>query len=354
MMNEVLCRCLDDLASRLDENQEMQIHAVWEGFLHGDVKEGFFRPPHRKPSPAKVDWPKIPINNTLHDPQLMVLDQMYKVSDVLAKGGNAILNVRSNYGVSIMVSQLGCEVIEMPPQQGNTPTAMALGSEDAIREAVEKGVPDLRAGQGADVFDTAELFLEVLGKWPVIGRHVHLYHPDAQGPMDNAELAWGSDIFLAFYDTPDLVHAFLDLMTEHYIAFMRKWFELVPPAACNAHWGLLHEGNIVLRDDSLMNLSPAVYAEFIRDHEARCLRELGGGMIHFCGRGDHFIEQVSSMQTDGLTAINMSQPHLNDMEIIYTHTVDRGLKLIGFDTQWAKNAVNAGRPLHGQVLCPND
>lgn len=351
-MNEVLRRCLDDLSARIDEAQEEMIVRGWEGFLRGDVKDGYFTPPKRKARPAQVNWPVPLVNDTLHDPELMVLDQFRRVSDVLVGGGNAILNVRCNYGVGIMTSQLGCQVIEMPAGQDNTPTTMALDGEDAIRAAVERGVPDLRAGQGADVFDTADLFLEILEKWPVLGRCVHLYHPDCQGPMDNAELAWGSAIFMAFYDVPDLVHAFLELMTEHYLAFMHKWQDMVRPSANNAHWGLLHKGAIVLRDDSLMNLSPDIFAQFIADREARCLRELGGGMIHFCGRGDHFIERMCAMQSDGLTAINMSQPHLNDMEKIYTHTVDKGLKLIGFDTNWAKQAVESGRKLHGRVVCP--
>lgn len=351
-MYEQLCRCLDDLASRIDENQEAMVHQAWDDFLSDKVTDGYYKPPHRKPAPGKVDWPAVPVNDTLHDSQLMVYQQFRAISDVLSNGGNAILNVRCNYGVGILTSQLGCPVIEMPEGQDNTPTTQALPGMDAIHEAIEKGIPDLRAGQGADVWDTADLFLEILDRWPVLGRWVSLYHPDTQGPMDNAELAWGSEIFLAFYDSPHLVHAFLDLLTDHYITFLSKWFELVPPKRFNAHWGLKHQGNIVLRDDSLMNLSPDIFSEFIKVREARCLRELGGGMIHFCGRGDHFIALMSQMKDDGLYAINMSQPHLNDMEKIYQNTVDKGIKLIGFDNGWAQKAVDANRPLHGRVACP--
>ena len=236
---------------------------------------------------------------------------------------------------------------------------MALGSESdrvaAIQAAVDHGVPDLDAGQGGDVFRTAERFLEVLEQWPVLKRWVTLYHPDTQGPMDNAELAWGSDIFLAFYDTPDLVHAFIELMTEHYLAFMRRWQKLVPPDREHMpHWGMVVKGQIVLRDDSLMNLSPEIYVDFVRDREARCLRELGGGLVHFCGRGDHFIEALSAMQADGLTAINMSQPELNNMETILTHTVDRGLNVTRFDAEVAASLVASGRKLHGRLHAARD
>jgi len=346
MISAQLRACLDDLSRRIDEKEEAALHAAWQGFLEGGVKSGVFVPPRRTPKPPGVVWPAININDTLHDLDLLILDQFAVPARELERGSSMILNVRCNYGVSIVTSQLGCVVVEMPRTQGNTPTTQALPDEAAIRAALDRGVPDLRAGQGAAVFDTGERFLEVFKAYPVLRRWVTLYHPDTQGPIDNAELAWGSAIFLAFYDQPELVHAFLDLMTEHYLAFLRKWFELVPQdGPYGVHWGLMYKGRIMLRDDSLMNLPPEIYTEFVRDREARCLRELGGGAVHFCGRGDHFIEALSRLE--GLTAINLSQPWLNDMAHVYAQTVDRGIKLIGFDA-----AAAAGRDLKGQVQCP--
>jgi hypothetical protein len=68
--------------------------------------------------------------------------------------------------------------------------------------------------------------------------------------------------------------------------------------------------------------------------------------MHFCGRGDHYIEAICEMK--GITAVAMSQPHLNDMEVIYRNTVDKGIKLVGFD--WGA-AHAPGRDLRGQVQC---
>ena len=55
--------------------------------------------------------------------------------------------------------------------------------------------------------------------------------------------------------------------------------------------------------------------------------------MHFCGRGDHYIKSLC--EAPSLSVVNMSQPHLNDMEIIYQNTVDKGIKLVGFDAQRA-------------------
>jgi hypothetical protein len=357
---------LADLERRIDPDEEARIHGAWIDFLEGRLEGRLapgepFVPPARVPNPPKERWPRIHINDALADIDTMVLHQLSLVSDVLASGGSSILNVRTNYGVSIMTSQLGCEVVTMARKQGNLPTTKPLGGfgplpagrerVDEIRAALDRGVPDLRAGQGGDVFDCGERFAELLSGSETLDRWILLYHPDAQGPVDNAELAWGSDIFLAFYDDPELVHRFLDLMVDHYLAFLGAWFAAHPPRGpYSAHWGNLMKGQVMLRDDSLMNLSPAIYDEFIRDRETRCIRELGGGAIHYCGRGSHVIDRFRAME--GLHAVNLSQPHLNEMDVVFRETVDHGLNLLSLDAAAAARAASAGTNLRGRVHCP--
>ena len=98
-----------------------------------------------------------------------------------------------------------------------------------------------------------------------------------------------------------------------------------------------------------MNFSPEMFDTFIRPYDARLLAEFGGGAIHFCGRGDHYIESASTMP--GLTAIQLSQPPYNDMEQIYRNTVDKGIALLGLDRRAAEATLAAGRDLRGRVHC---
>ena len=48
-----------------------------------------------------------------------------------------------------------------------------------------------------------------------------------------------------------------------------------------------------------------------------------------------------------LTGVNMSQAHLNDMEIIYRNTVDRGIPLVGFSPDRAY--ADAARGFHSRM-----
>jgi len=337
---------LEDLEQRLDPDTEQRHFEAWKRFLDGELEHGVFTPPRREPAPPRIDWPTIPLNDALDNVDLTVLRELKQVSDVLAVGGSAVLNVRANYGVVIITSQYGAEIVRMAPELNTLPTVRPLGSREALKRAVAAGVPDLESGEGAKVFATGVRFVEVQKQYPKIGRWVEVYHPDLQGPIDNIELLWGSDMFLGFYEEPQLMRELLEMVTTHLIAFFRAWFELVPPRSeYAAHWGLRFKGGPMLRNDSLMNLSPDMYVDFVRDHDQKVFAALGGeGAIHFCGRGDHFIEPMAEMQ--GLTAVNLSQPELNDMDTIFRHTVDKGIKIIGLRED---AAVAAGRDLRGQV-----
>ncbi len=83
----------------------------------------------------------------------------------------------------------------------------------------------------------------------------------------------------------------------------------------------------MLRDDSAMNLSPRMFERFIMPYDARLLSTYGGGALHFCGRGDHYIRWAFEMP--GLTAVNLSQPELNAMDVIYDNTAGKGIPVIG-------------------------
>ena len=132
---------------------------------------------------------------------------------------------------------------------------------------------------------------------------------------------------------------------------MKAWYDIVGTNDKNwsVHWDMMHQGNIMLRTDSGMNLSPENYEEFIQPYDQRILNELGGGAVHFCGRGSHYIEKTCSMNK--LYGINLTQPEYNDMEVIFQNTVDKGIKLLGLNKKCAEEALASGRELHSNVHC---
>jgi hypothetical protein len=346
-----LNRYLDDLERRIDPAVEDALWNDWIAFCDGRFVGDIFSPRRRSPHPPAIDWPEISINAAVDDFDAMAVQQFRSVSNALASASGEILCVRSNYGSSILPSVFGAKIFVMAEETQTLPTSHPIaGGVNAIRSLIDRGVPDLRDGFGARTLDMAERFNAILASRPNLSRHIHQYHPDLQGPMDVCEVLWGSSLFIDIIDHPDVVHALLSLITDTYIRFMTAWLAIVPSRTPYAvHWSMLHRGQIMLRNDSAMNFSPAMYDEFIRPYNQRLLDTFGGGADHFCGRGDHTIASATS--TPHLYAVQLSQPHLNDMETILRHTVDRGIKLIGLDRDPAERALASGRDLHGCVHC---
>ena len=326
---------LDDIERRIDPETEDDLAGQWKDFLYDRFEGDIFQPRRQKLSPAGFTLPAVNINDAIEDYEMMLIAQMQIVSAAL-NTRNQNLCIRSNYGTGILSSLFGAEIFVMPREMNTLPTTRPFNDTDRIRETVERGMPDLNGGFGRKVFEFGELCAELFRNYPNIRRYVTIYHPDTQGPLDICELLWGCEMFYAMYEEPELVHDMMHLLTDTYTAFLKKWFELFPPdPEMNAHWSnLRHCGTILLRDDSAMNLSPELYEEFAAPYDGCLLERFDGGAVHFCGRGDHYIETLSTLPK--LYGINMSQPELNDMEKMYRNTVDKGIKMLAFPSAWAQ------------------
>jgi len=343
---------LGDLEARLDAHVEGALLGQWQEFADGRFSGDLFVPRRQAAASTAVDWPTIRVNATLDNFDAMAMQQFKSCSDALAGATGALPAVRCNYGTGIMADLFGAEPFTMADELDTLPTNRPLpGGALTIAAALDAGPPDINTGLGAKVLEMGERFMAVKARYPNINRFVHVYHPDLQGPMDVCELLWGSDIFLALVDTPDLVHTMLELITETYIAFMGAWQAVVPPPSDGraVHWAMMHRGAIMIRDDSAMNLSPAMVDEFCLPYYRKLLDALGGGALHFCGRGDHHISSFG--RVSNLHAVNLTQPGHNTMETIYQNTVDKGIALLGLDRHAAQAALDAGRDLHGLVHC---
>jgi hypothetical protein len=345
----MLRRYLEDLEKRIDPSTEDKLFNDWKNFCDGKTVSDIFVPRRDRKCPPTIEWPEVSINSALNSYELMALQQLKVCSDALKDGSGALLNIRCNYGTGILPTVFGAELFLMEERLNTLPTSKPIKYQE-IEEIIEKGIPDLNTGLGKRVFEMACKFNEWMDNYPSIRKYVRIFHPDLQGPMDVCELLYGSDLFVDLIDKPDLIWRLLNLITETYVEFMREWERLVPfTNGYSAHWSMLLRGHIMLRDDSAMNLSPEMFAEFISPFDQKLLSAFDGGAIHFCGRGDHYIERASQMEN--LYAIHMSQPECNDVETIFSNTIDKNIKLLGLKREVAEDALRKGRDLRNSVHC---
>jgi hypothetical protein len=345
-----LSACLADLESRIDEAVEERLLSEWRDFCALKCAVPVFLPSRRSEAPPGVDWPQVRVNETLDDFDRMALQQFRGCSEVMRQGSGSPMTVRCNYGTPIMALLFGAELFIMPDETNTLPGNRPVpGGAEGIRKVLDRGAPSLDHPYLQKVYEMGRRFMSIKARFPKIGRHVYLYHPDLQGPMDILEMVWGSELFPDLYEEPELVHEALKLITETYIKVLREWERIVPLSfdGYAPHWSLWHKGAVMLRDDSAMNLSPAMFEEFIKPYDQRILDEFGGGAIHACGRVDHYIASLAAMP--GMHGFNMSQPDLNDMEKVYANTVDRDVVLLNLSHAEVDAALARGRDLRGRV-----
>ena len=228
---------LDDLEQRIDNAAEEALLTSWRDFLAGRFTGDIFSPRRSKQAPSALAWPKVPVNTALEDYDQMALQQFGGCSATLAAGNGSMLNIRCNYGSSILPSLFDAEIFLMDFEHDTLPTTKPIpGGLDGIKKMLDAGIPDLNRGFGERVFAMAQYFQELLAPYPKLRQHIAIYHPDLQGPMDVCEVLCGSDIFLYLVDKADLMHALLTLDTDTYAAFMHRWLSIVPTGVESKHW----------------------------------------------------------------------------------------------------------------------
>lgn len=314
---------LELLEAAIDAEWERRKIRLWKKVL--DFELSFADLVAQRPAPIKqMRSFGARINAALEDPEAMLVQQLGGCYGTACARSDRVLNIRTNYGTCILPSAFGAELFIMDDELNTLPTNRPLAGDDPLSALLDVGMPPVEAGLVGRCYETAEYYKDVIAGYPNIREHVWIYHPDFQGPIDVVELLLGSGMFLLFYDQPERLKQATALVSDFYVAALKRWEQVVPrrDPDYSAHWGQFFKGQVMVRDDSLMNLSPDVYREFVMPHEHRVLEQFDGGAVHFCGKVDHAIDDLTD--TKWLTAVNMSQPELNDMARIHAATIGRG------------------------------
>ena len=274
-----------------------------------------------------------PYSEEIMDMGTMLFNQLVSFQQITEVKDDTLPMIRANYGTGILPSAFGlnCTIID-----DQMPWVNHVDSEDEIQRIIDRGIPDMRAGLMGKVFETHEFFQEQLSRYPNCQRLIPIYHPDMQGPFDVAHLIWGSQIYYAVYDKPEMVHSLLRLITEAYIQFMKEFKKTIRDEDAPGyvyHWGTLFRGSIVLRNDSPVNLSKDMYEEFVRPYDEKILDAFGGGSMHYCGRADQWI--FSMMECKGIEALNFGQPpnlvfEFDFLKKIYGRAKERKIPIAGY------------------------
>ncbi len=270
-----------------------------------------------------------PFNEALKDPAKMMVNELLvgftSLYHTITLKDDAPYCLRPNFGTCIIASMFGARIRLL---ENNPPWTEPLGSLRALEALAEAPLPSLTDGLGQSVLDQYAYFNDVLRDYPRCKAAFQITLPDLQGPFSVVELLWGSGIYVDLFDRPALVHALLEKITDQIIAVVHAWSkhasENIGEGYCYQH-AVGVRGNLLIRNDSMILLSPTMYDDIVRPYDTKLTAAVGSAGIHFCGRGQHQIDSLLSIPY--CETIDFGQPEMNELDEIYTQAAKQKIAL---------------------------
>jgi hypothetical protein len=236
------------------------------------------------------------------------------------------LTVRAKFGTVLIASMFGAKT----EQVDNNPPWIRHSDTHAfsLEQIADTDPTDFTAGWIPRAAETMQAYHKVFDEFPILKERIRIVLPDLQGPFDNLELIRGSDAFSDLVVTSEAVDQAMSTLATAQIGLARyfgQWTTEGPDGFCHQH-GVTLKGRILLRNDSCVMVSPAMYREHIAPHDERVLRELGGGGIHSCGAVGHLVDEW--LRLPSIRSLDLGQPELNDLDTLYAKTAEKQVSLI--------------------------
>jgi hypothetical protein len=265
------------------------------------------------------DFTPYPFSEAFVDPAKMMVNELLvgftSLYHAVTLKDDAPYCLRPNLGTGIIASMFGANIRLL---ENNPPWAESIGGLTALEALAEAPLPDVTEGLGQRVLDQYAYFSSALNEYPRCQEAFQITLPDIQGAFSTVELLWGSGIYIDLYDHSDLIQALLDKVTVQMVRVFKAWrpyvYENIGEGFCYQH-NVGVSGNLLIRDDSMILLSPEMYKTMVLPFDAKLIAEVHGAGIHFCGNGQHQIENLLSIAE--CTSIDFGQPEMNDLDSIY-------------------------------------
>ena len=233
--------------------------------------------------------------------------------------------VRANFGTVIIASMFGATVEQ---RDDNPPWVRHFKTLDEFTSIFDCDPIDFSQGICRQVTERYQFFRDVMAGYPNLQQCVKIVLPDLQGPLDSLELLRGSALYEDFIMEPEMVENGLQLMARAQSGFAKHLRQFVtdgPEGYSHQHAAMI-PGNILIRNDSAIMISPEMYAGQVAHHDEYVLREMGGGGVHSCGRIDFNLPEIFRMPS--LQCFDFGQSEMNNTEMAYILATVRKITLI--------------------------
>lgn len=312
-----LRRVLDELERTLDPADESERERLHLQALR-------YEPVDRLPvvvmcsEPLPAERAPYPLAEAVCDPAKMLFNELVSAWDTSIVrraeiGDDLPATVRANFGTGLVASCFGATI----DQPENDPAWVRHFESDAEFDRAIAAPPDFASEWVERALATMTFYRTTLSSYRRLQSVLKITVPDLQGPLDNAAMLRGSELFVDIIADSERFRTALEAMTLAQIELWRRFAPLSrnePNGFVHQH-GVLVKGSLLLRNDSSVMLSPEMYRDEVGPWDERVLSGVGGGAIHSCGRIDHVIPHY--LEHESIRCIDFGQSWMNDVDAAY-------------------------------------
>jgi len=223
-------------------------------------------------------------------------------------------------GTCAMATAFGCEETQATGVYWVKPCITEPSQIDYLRK------PPIAAGRLGEILEQTRAYAGY------VDDRLPIRVMDFQSPFTTVEQMLGSDqFFLMPHDEPARLKALMDLATDFAIEFFQAQIEAAGPNCCPGSWPPIwfpRSAGVQMSDDNMVNVSPAVYEEFVVPYNNRVADAFGGLFLHSCTIREQNLPSLKKLGP--LTGLNC--------DISTSVTTRRLLEEFGDDTVIAPHA----------------
>lgn len=349
-------KLLDYLSEHADPNRMREGR---ERFRQSLAWEKVDRPPLVVSGPLPEGFPfrPFPLSEIFDSASKMLHNELLHAFDLSIASSHLLdhdlpWSVRANFGTVLVASIHGAkaeQVEENPPWIRHGPE-----HDLSLDQILETDPENMEAGWMPRVRERMEEYHSLLSGYPELLEHIVITLPDLQGPFDNFDHIRGNGAFTDPMDDPEKTFEAMRRVSRTQVAaarYLQPWVKEGIEGFSHQH-GFMLKGNILLRCDSVIMLSAAMYREFIAPHDNWVMEEMNGGAIHSCGKIDHLVDEY--LKLPGLLALDLGQSELNDRGALYAKAAEKQVPLIRLHTtrgEWESGEFQRNYPTGIAAIC---
>lgn len=297
-----------------------------------------WEPVERLPLVVSYPFPKsqkiqpFPHGETFDHPEKMLFNELVHAFDTSILLHSELLDdlsltIRANFGTVVIASLLGGLVEQ---RENNPPWIRHFETPDHFKTIFDKDPLDFTQGICPQIIARYRYYREILAEYPNLQKCIQIVLPDLQGPLDSLELLRGSEIYSDFVLDPETIGNGLRLLAEAQIGFARYLHQFTTESSegFSHQHAVTVKGNILIRNDSAIMISPEMYTSQVASFDELVLNELGGGGVHSCGKIDFNVPEIFKLNS--LKSFDFGQSYLNDVDLVYPMAREKKIPLLRY------------------------